>query len=96
MRLWSRVCTFIDQLSDDAAYGLILLLPPAIEKGRLHVDKAASWILLKLLHHRVQDVLNPGMLDIIAVCALTYVHMYTDVLWFVASMNAHFRLIGVT
>ena len=68
-------CTFVDQLGDDAACGLVLLLPPAVEEGRLHVDEATRRVFLELLYHRVQDVLNPCVLDVITVCVLnTHTH----------------------
>lgn len=59
--------TFVNQLCDRLLHAGALLLPPAVEEGRLNVDEPPVWILQQLVHHRVQDVLNTGMLDVVAI-----------------------------
>ena len=68
--------TFVDQLFDRLLRAGALLLPPAVEERRLHVDEPPVRILQQLIHHRVQDVLHPRMLDVITVC--THTHTVTD------------------
>lgn len=59
--------TFVNQLLHRLLHVGALLPPPAEEERRLHVDEAAVRVLEQLIHHRVQDVLNPGVLDVVAI-----------------------------
>lgn len=60
-------CTLVNQLLDRLLRAGALLLPPAVEEARLHVDEPSVWVLQQLIHHRVQDVLNAGVLDVVTI-----------------------------
>lgn len=59
--------TFIHQLFHRLPHAGALLFPPAVKEGHLHVDESPIWVFQQLIHHRVQDVLHPRMLDVIAI-----------------------------
>lgn len=59
--------TFIHQLFHRLPHAGALLFPPAVKECHLHVDEPAIWVFQQLIHHRVQDVLHPRMLDVIAI-----------------------------
>lgn len=59
--------TFIYKLPDGLLHGCALLLPPAVEKCRLHIDEPPVRILQQLIDHGVQDVLHARVLDVITI-----------------------------
>lgn len=59
--------TFINQLFHRQPHAGGLLLPPAVKECHLHIDESPVWIFQQLIHHGVQDVLHPRMLDVIAI-----------------------------
>lgn len=59
--------TFIHQLFHCLLHVGALPFPPAVKEGHLHVDESPVWVFQQLIHHRVQDVLHPCMLDVIAI-----------------------------
>lgn len=59
--------TFINQLLHCLPHAGGLLLPPAVKECHLHIDESPIWIFQQLIHHWVQDVLHPRVLDVVAI-----------------------------
>lgn len=67
MHMVGSQSTFIHQLLHRLPHAGTLFFPPAVEECHLHVDESPIWVFQQLIHHRVQDVLHPRMLDVIAI-----------------------------
>lgn len=64
----SLLLTFRNQLPHGLAHGFRLQPPPASKECHFHIDETLAGVSQKLRNDRVEDVLHPSMLDVIADC----------------------------
>ena len=58
--------TLVDELSHFRAHRIGLLVPPTPEEGHFNVDETSIAVLLQRVHHRVENVLHTGVLNVIS------------------------------